>query len=173
MKAEALLKHNIVALLKARKQQPHDLAQWCRRSDAWLSKILGKDNRNLPLEYLDRMADFFGLAAYELFRPGITPLLERRKGDRRSGRDRRVHGASGLVREAVAEVAGKLTPVDVADLIALRLLSHESRAEIRRRVDTLQRSEQPNTGRRPGRRGAGTVPSAPTKRATRDDRQPR
>jgi hypothetical protein len=91
MKASYLFKQNIKALLAARGQRPHDLAFFCRRSDAWLSKILGKDDRNLPLEYLDKFADFFGVAPYQLFQPGISPLTERRKGaDRRTARDRRI-----------------------------------------------------------------------------------
>lgn len=101
MKSSYLFKHNVEALLRARGQTKHDLAQWCRRSDAWLSKILGKDDRNLPLKYLDRIADFFGLAAYQLFQPGITPLTERRRTERRSGRDRRI-GAAVLSGEAIS-----------------------------------------------------------------------
>jgi hypothetical protein len=149
MHANRLLKHNIDALLKARHQTRHDLAQWCRRSDAWLSKILsdnpGDQARGLPLKYLDRIADFFGIASYQLFQPGISPLMERRKGDRRSGRDRRVSAVNHHVREQVSSVVANLTSEDVADLLRLKALSSESRAVQRQSLETLARSE-PKSG---------------------------
>jgi len=80
MKAGYLFKKNVETLLKARGHTRHDLAFYCRRSDAWISKILGNSDRNLPMKYLDRIADFFGIATYQLFQPGISPLTERRKG---------------------------------------------------------------------------------------------
>lgn len=78
MRASLLLKSNVDALLRARGQNRKDLAQWCRRSESWISKIFRNPNKDLPLRYYDRIADFFGLAVYELFRPGISPLTERR-----------------------------------------------------------------------------------------------
>lgn len=99
LRTALILRRNIESLLKARGQTQHDLAQWCRRSDAWLSKILDVNaNRGLPLKYLDRIADFFGIATYQLFQPGINPLLERRKAERRSGLDRRVADPTALLR---------------------------------------------------------------------------
>jgi hypothetical protein len=38
LKAVSLLKNNIDAMLTARGQKRKDLAVWCRRSEAWLSK---------------------------------------------------------------------------------------------------------------------------------------
>jgi transcriptional regulator with XRE-family HTH domain len=100
LRSAYVLRRNLEALLKARGQTQHDLAQWCRRSDPWLSKILDENaNRGLPLKYLDRIADFFGIATYQLFQPGITPLLERRKGERRRGLDRRVAHADAVLRD--------------------------------------------------------------------------
>lgn len=94
MKAHHLLKHNIDALLKARGQKRKELAAWCRRSESWLSQIFTDDERNMPLKYLDRIATFFGLATYQLFQPGISPLTERRTGsDRRKLKDRRLSQA--------------------------------------------------------------------------------
>jgi hypothetical protein len=140
MKAASLLKANIDALLRARHQTNHDLAQWCRRSDAWLSKILGKDNRNVPLEYLDRIADFFGLATYQLFQPGLTGLLERRKGDRRTGRDRRLSALNHQVRESVSAAIADLSATDVADLLRLRSLPQAARDSARTAIQALERS---------------------------------
>lgn len=94
MKAHYLLKQNIDTLLKARGQKRKELAAWCRRTESWLSQIFTNDERNVPLKYLDRIASFFGLATYQLFQPGISPLTERRQGqDRRKVKDRRISRA--------------------------------------------------------------------------------
>jgi hypothetical protein len=91
MQANLLLKTNIDALLRARGQTRKDLAMWCRRSESWISKAFRDPNRSIPLRYFDRIADFFGLATYQLFQPGITPYTERRSGkERRSGMERRL-----------------------------------------------------------------------------------
>lgn len=172
MKAAALLKVNIDGLLRTRHQTRHDLAMWCRRSDAWLSKILGKDNRNVPLEYLDRVADFFGLATYQLFQPGLTGVLERRKGDRRSGKDRRISAVNHQVRESVSALVANLNAEDVGDLLRLKALTAASRAELRRDAEALQRSEHPDAvrvRRRPraetasGEAKVSTVPASRTR----------
>src|SRR5689334_8872425 len=110
LKAQELLKHNIDALLAARGQTRPELARWCRRSRSWLDKAFSETRREIPLKYLDRIADFFGIATYQLFQPGISPLTERRGGrDRRSGRERRISNASAA--------AQPRTAVDLMDLI--------------------------------------------------------
>lgn len=92
--ANALMKANIEALLKARGQTQVELARWCRRSESWISKIMSEPQRELPMKYFDRIADFFGIATYQLLQPGISPLTDRRAGlDRRTGRDRRLSQA--------------------------------------------------------------------------------
>ena len=132
MKAGYLFKHNIRALLRARGQRKHDLAQWCRRSDAWISKILGDANRNIPLKYLDRIADFFGLEAYQLFLPGLTPIAERRSGrDRRSGQDRRL----GMAQPATAQ-----STVSAADLELLTEINGLTVADRRRFEEWIRRT---------------------------------
>lgn len=98
LKATYLLKQNIDALLKARGQKRKDLALWCRKTESWLSQIFRDGDRNLPLKYLDRIADFFGLATYQLFQPGLSGAAERRSGqDRRTGLDRRVSHATEML----------------------------------------------------------------------------
>ena len=161
MKATYLLKRNIESLLSARGQTQHDLAQWCRRSDAWLSKILSESDANqqkrgVPLKYLDRIADFFGLATYQLFQPGISPLTERRKGlDRRTGRDRRAHAAlPGRIQTADLP----LTAEDVALLLKWKSLNKQARADIVATIEDL-------LGARTRRRAAGTAPAAPASSA--------
>lgn len=102
LKAKALLKRNIDAMLSARGQTRHDLARWCHRSDAWLSKIFAepkperkdRTDRGVPLKYLDRFAQFFGVETYQLFQPGISHLTNRRSGkERRTVPDRRISQA--------------------------------------------------------------------------------
>jgi hypothetical protein len=107
-----------------------------------LSQIFTNDERNLPLKYLDRIADFFGLATYQLFQPGISARYERRKAERRTGRDRRVSALNHQVRESVAAAISGLTPVDVADLLRLRSLPAESRDAARTAIQALERSER-------------------------------
>jgi hypothetical protein len=137
MKASYLFKQNITALLRARGNSQHDLAWFCLRSDAWLSKILGKGDRNLPMKYLDKFADFFGIAPYQLFQPGITPLAERRKNsERRSGRDRRISqvvanrvlGGRGIEEPILAALAS-----DELDLVRkFRALSADEREHLQK-----------------------------------------
>lgn len=151
MKATYQLRQNINALLKARQQRPVDLAQWCHRSRSWISKILSEDRsdktkvRELNIEDLDRIADFFGLAAYQMFQPGISPLTERRTGfDRRSGRDRRIRSAKIVT---VAPTGPTLTS-DEAQLVArARQLSYEDWQHVTRWIDAalLRRGIVPDT----------------------------
>lgn len=88
LKAGYLLVQNINALLAARGVDAKALALWCGHKPAWLSKILSGE-RGINLSDLDKVADFFGLTVAQLFQHGISPLTERRRGERRSGHDRR------------------------------------------------------------------------------------
>lgn len=89
LRADYVLRQNIQTLLHSRKETQSDLAKWMQKDKTWINKfLLGK--RGLQIKDLDRIADFFGLEAYELFRPGISSLTERRKKDRRQGQDRRI-----------------------------------------------------------------------------------
>lgn len=146
MRAEQRLKHNIDALLRARGQTRHDLALWCRRSDSWLSKIFAEPRtasdraeRSIPLKYLDRMADFFGLATYQLFQPGISPLTERRSGrDRRQGQDRRIsrHDASPTT------IRVPLTVEDETIVMGLHALSYEDYQHVKAWVASHAKAAQ-------------------------------
>ena len=91
LKALYLLKRNVRALLDARHENQVTLAAWVGHSKAWLNKFLKDEYAEIQFRDLDRIASFFGIAAYQLFQPGIHTLTERRKaGDRRSGSDRRI-----------------------------------------------------------------------------------
>ena len=99
LKANYVLKTNIDALLVARNKTRKDLAQWCRRSESWISKIFRNPRREMPMKYLDRISDVLGVETYELFRPGFSESAERRSGrDRRSGHERRVNDAQRILR---------------------------------------------------------------------------
>lgn len=98
VKARSLLKQNVDALLRKMGADRKDLAFACRRSESWISKIYREDRRSFQIEDLDKIADFFGLKAYELFRPGVAGSWERRSGlDRRSGRERRIGHSQRLL----------------------------------------------------------------------------
>ena len=167
MKAEALLKANVDALLRARHLTRHDLAVWCRRSDGWLSKILGKDNRNVPLEYLDRIADFFGLATYQLFQPGLGGVGERRRAERRTMKDRRLAAMNQRVRQSLSEAVASLSQADVADMIRLKTLNEKSRDAARKAMQALEDSERQAARRGHTRHAAGTASAGATLRPSR------
>lgn len=104
VKAERLINDNISALLTTRGLNQKELAQWCRKTEVWISfKLSGK--RQWSVDELDRVADFFGVAAYQLLQPGIAKTTERRRGrDRREGRDRRQSAAQRVMHEVGIEV---------------------------------------------------------------------
>lgn len=99
MTANRMLAENISALLRARHQTQKDLCTWCHHSEVWLSKFL-RGEREIQTKDFDRIADFFGIATYQLFQPGISSVTERRVGsDRRAARDRRIGHSQRLLGE--------------------------------------------------------------------------
>jgi hypothetical protein len=138
MKASAQLKSNIDELLRKRGQTRKDLALWCHKSESWISQIfreprgadgLVRPERGLPLKYLDRIADFFGLHAYQLFQPGISPLTERRAGERRLGRERRKLARAGDVsRPRGSALWDEIRALDDADQALVRGLVSDLRS---------------------------------------------
>lgn len=139
MKASQLLKQNIDRLLRARGQTRKDLAMYCRRTESWISQIFTQEDRGIPLKYLDRIADFFGLATYQLFQPGISSLTERRTGrERRSGMDRRISRAVDVLQE---------TPSMAALETRMRQLTPDAYRRFARRVEAaLTLAEPPGDG---------------------------
>ena len=164
MRSALVLRRNLEALLRARQQTQHDLAQWCRRSDAWLSKILDENaKRGLPLKYLDRIAEFFGIAAYQLFQPGISPLLERRKGERRMGLDRRVADPQAVLRSP-AENARELVRLVLSASVDDRKAIYAQLLEL-----GIRRTSVPNTapGGAASPSGGATAHGSLSKRTSR------
>lgn len=91
MHANRQMKQNVAALLKGRGLTQKDLADWCHKTQTWASKILDLNSpRVFPLKYWDKIADFLGVSTYQLLQPGISSVTERRKTQRRSGKERRV-----------------------------------------------------------------------------------
>ena len=134
MKTTLILKQNIKAILTARNLSAHQLAQACRRSDSWISKIL-KDSphtasdraRGIPLKHLDAIARAFGIEVYQLFQPGIGGAVsERRSGtDRRSGTERRINARrADLPQTPMRQIA--MTGEDEAILEELHALDYET-----------------------------------------------
>jgi len=110
MKAARRLAENVSALLVAQRHKQTDLAQWCRRSDVWVSQFL-RGERNWQLDDLDRVADFFHIATYQLFQPGIASTTERRAGiDRRSGKERRIGQTQRMMLQTAAEIDSHRPP---------------------------------------------------------------
>lgn len=111
MRANQLVKENVKTLLSLRHQHAKDLAQWCYRSESWISKILKEARRKFSISDLDRIADFFGIATYQLFQPGISTLTERRlQHERRTGRERRIGRSQQLMVEVAAELSRVRSP---------------------------------------------------------------
>lgn len=167
LKSHLLLKENIDALLSDRHLRRKDLAQWCRRSESWLSQIFTSPERNVPLKYLDRIADFFNVSVYQLFQPGISQRFERRKAERRSGKDRRLSAMNQQVRATLSEAVAQLSPADIADLIRLKSLPAGSREAARAAMLELEDSERQAARRRRGRLSTAGAATADTPRIAR------
>src|SRR5438034_6033457 len=100
MKASRLLKQNVDALLRRDHLTRKDLAQWCHRSESWISKIYREERREFPMDKLDRIAEILGVDTYQLFQPGIAGIAERRSGlDRRRDHERRRTPSQRLLNE--------------------------------------------------------------------------
>lgn len=98
-----ILRENIRSLLDARGQDQKSLAEWCHHDKSWMNKFLN-EGRGIRVGDFDRIADFFGLATYQLFQPGISRVTERRKGERRIGRERRISHTGRLASHLQSEV---------------------------------------------------------------------
>lgn len=170
MKAERLINENIGALLRGKGTDQKTLAQWCRKTEVWLSfKLAGK--RAWKVDELDRVADFFGIATYQLLQPGIAVTSERRTGyDRRSVKERRMSHAARVMLDAGREVEahrhgakGSATPA-VRDTIKRLAADFEGRvsallseAESRRSAAGGGAARAAVAGPRRRRRGGGAL----------------
>lgn len=118
MKAELLLIENIKALLQARKEDASTLASSLGHDKSWINKILN-GHRKMQIEDFDHVSDFFGIATYQLFQPGISRYTERRSGkERRTGCDRRVGHAFRTMGETASDIESARRRLDVKRGIA-------------------------------------------------------
>lgn len=105
MKAPFLVRNNISALLAARKESASSLAVFVGKHKTWISQFLTGKRDELQLVDLDRIADFFGIATYQLFQPGISRLTERRSSiERRTGQERRIGHTNRLITNLQSEL---------------------------------------------------------------------
>lgn len=125
LRALDIIRQNISALLVARRESQSGLAAWLRKDKSWINKFLN-GHREIQLKDLDRIADYFGLATYQLFQPGISPLTERRSAsDRRSGRDRRI-GHQQREASALAAIVAATHPRMKKRADTIKQLGHNS-----------------------------------------------
>jgi transcriptional regulator with XRE-family HTH domain len=137
LQALYILRNNIAGALTARRESQSALARWLRKDKSWINKFLN-GTREIQLRDLDRIAQFFGLATYQLFQPGIAPITERRSGrDRRTGHDRRVSRLTQSlhddrpIRTAIAAAQQREAEIAAERKIPLRPLAERSK---RRRI---------------------------------------
>jgi hypothetical protein len=171
MHAGQLLKRNIDAMLRARGQTRSDLAASCGLTRSWASRVFkegGDGTRGIPLKYLDAFADFFGIATYQLFQPGISPLTERRSGtDRRSHQDRRISATRADGETPIRRV--EVTPDDEAILADLHALSYENYQRVKGWITVARLgtgSARRTTPRAETPAATPAPPSRPTRRRT-------
>jgi transcriptional regulator with XRE-family HTH domain len=139
-KAAVQLRENIKTLLRIHKVDQKDVAMAMGRHPTTLNKFL-QGTREIQFKDLDAIADFFGVATYELFQPGGNTLTERRSGqERRSGRERRVGHAHRMMKTVAAEVVrlwrkgpalkhGETAPtIDVDEALEALVAEFEQRA---------------------------------------------
>lgn len=156
-----VMKENIDGLLKKQGLRRHDLAQWCKRGDDWISHIMNTPSRGFPVDYWPKIADFLGVEVFHLLQPGATPLTERRSGtDRRQGIERRV-GPAQRLRERDREPIAPLT-ADEHELIArMRALPSAAMQQLRSFVITgskiVEHATEPRTETNAPKRARKTV----------------
>lgn len=91
VKANRIVKENVAELIRHSGLTRKDVAQWCHKTESWISKIFKEDRREFANSDLDRIADLFHVDVYRLYQPGVARTTERRKGyDRRTKQERRV-----------------------------------------------------------------------------------
>ena len=180
MKAARLLAENVRELLDRKGLKQTDLAQWCKRSDVWVSQFL-KGLRSWQLEDLDRVADLFGMPTYQLFQPGISRNYERRRGERRIGRERRLTHPHRVMLTTAAEIdrhrrrppaTGKgrhanapavVNPIEAIDQAARQVDAHRLELEKSRGQTAVVGRTKAGVRARTGTTGGSTDSARPTK----------
>lgn len=169
MKASRMLVENVSALLKRNSLSQHDLAQWCRRSDVWVSQFFtGK--RGWKIDDLTRVADLFGLEPYQLFMPGIVETTERRSGrDRRSDKDRRQIPAQRAMLRASQEIDAHRPPRKEPNYAAARSSIRQLAAKFEQDAQQILAELSEDTRGQAARSGTPVPKASPR---VRNPRQP-
>lgn len=138
LRTNLVMKQNVKALLRHRGLTQKDLADYCHRSESWIGKILDlTSDRKFPLKYWEKISDMLRVETYQLIQPGLTLPTERRKGQRRTGTDRRQQMIQQSVRDALSTMT--ITERDVALLMRVKLLDAEGQAQVLRSLEALPR----------------------------------
>lgn len=169
MRAYALMKANVDAVLKARGIAREELSKLCHRDPSWASKILTNDKRWFPMPYWDRICSILGLEPYQLMQPGISAYTERRRHQRRSGRDRRISAMNHHVRESVSELIATLSERDVARIIRWKALGAKGQEAVDDALQATEHSAREGARRKTRRPPAETALGPPTEAAADDD----
>jgi len=166
LRAVNQLRENIRTLLFRRKEEQKALAFAASIDPSTLSKFL-KGEREIQLANLDAVADFFGIATYQLFQPGISSLTERRSGsDRRSGAERRIGHTTRVMLSTAAEIEAHRPHRKASSHVVVAASSPrmdalaQAAAEYAKRIDAII-SRFPDTGDEtptPRKKVAGTHP---------------
>jgi transcriptional regulator with XRE-family HTH domain len=90
--AEEQLRRNIKALMRVRRMTQADLADKLGETQPWVSKRMSATDHSVKwkIEDLDALERVFGIAAWELLRPGHGQDERRTVRQRRRGGDRRL-----------------------------------------------------------------------------------
>lgn len=88
--SEEIVRRNVLELMRWRRMNQVTLAERLGKSQPWLSRRLSTTDKSTRFQFgdLDAIADVFGVSPAQLMCAGIGEW-ERRKGERRSGEDRR------------------------------------------------------------------------------------
>ena len=91
VQAVEILRRRVEALLAHTERTRKDLAIYLGKQPSWTTEFL-QGRHGVTLKDLDRLARFFGLSVPQLFELDGYRFRDRRRGERRSSRDRRNGG---------------------------------------------------------------------------------
>jgi transcriptional regulator with XRE-family HTH domain len=90
--ATEILRRRVLALLQHTGRTQKDLAIYLGKQPSWTTEFL-QGRHGVTLKDLDRLGRFFGLAVPQLFEVDGYRFRDRRRGERRTIKDRRKGGS--------------------------------------------------------------------------------
>lgn len=144
-----LLRRNIQTLLTTRGESQERLAWSLGHKKSWINKFLN-DQREIQLKDLDGIAEFFGVATYQLFQPGVSELTERRSGrERRSGKDRRISAQTRMARDLEKGIRRHIKEVPADPVTTqIRAIMEDTETRVSRVLSAANAGGQAATTRR-------------------------